>query len=126
MIDTGATMQDATNLDHFKTPTWTGTLASSSAIGDTSVSVNGSGAPAAGDILCLEPSSSNVDCLQIVKVTGPGPYAVDFAYNTLAKAHSAGVTVLLAYTPDGLHPSTTLNKAAAAAIVTAKIAGTLH
>jgi hypothetical protein len=114
-LDVTAAFMDPVNPGYWPVSGYSGTLASTVSSGVKVFSVNGSTAPTVGDMLALEPGTSNVDYLQMYSVTGSGPWTVSTTLNS-SYAHSSGVAVGIGYTSDGTHPTTTLHKAAAVLI----------
>lgn len=128
VLDTYATAADPAEPQKWRTlpGTWTLTNAVGTGVGLTSdVSVSGASAPNNGDWHVFELGTANVELLQIVSVSGTGPWTVRLSNNT-AKAHAAGAVLTPAPTGDGTHPGTSAHKAAAAVIVAKKRDGTVR
>ncbi len=122
-IDVTPAFQDPANPGYWPVSNFVGTVNTTVSSG-TSVSVAGSAAPTVGDMLALEPGTSNVEYIQIATVTGTGPWTVGLT-GGIAKTHNAGAAVGIGYTPEGTHPTSTLEIAGAAIIETYKNSGVL-
>jgi hypothetical protein len=115
--------QDPANPGYWRVSGYSGTVNTAVSSG-SSVSVAGSAAPTVGDMLALEPGTSNAEYIQIATVTGTGPWTVGLI-NSVAKSHAAGAAVGIGYTLEGTHPTSTLEMAGAAIIEAYKNSGVL-
>ena len=125
-LDVTPAFQDPANPGYWAVSPYAWTVATTVSSG-SSVSVaavNGAPAPGVGDMLALEPGTSNVEYQQIASVTGAGPWTVGLMAS-IGKTHAAGAAVGVGYTPEGTHPTSTLEIAAAAIIEAYKNSGVL-
>jgi hypothetical protein len=100
---------------------FTTTLASASIVGASSFSLTAS--PPAGSFLVFDVNTASAEALQVVSVTGTGPYTVT-VNGSAANAHSAGATLLETPTIDGLHFSGRMHQYVATNVIEpAKAAG---
>lgn len=117
---------DTTYLDHWKTNANQYTLANAYSSGVTSLSVAGSVAPTVGDVIVLEPTTSNAETRNVYAVSGASsPWTVTVISAT-SKAHANGASALISYTSDGTHPSALLHKNGAVLIEGYKTSGLLN
>ncbi len=99
---------------------WSGTLAAAVSSSVSAVTVAAATKPSVGDDLVIDVGSSAVESLGIWQVTGSAsPWTVQLVGNT-HNTHANGAAVGLALTQDGTHPSASLYKAAAAALIALK------
>ncbi|MGA2492054.1 MAG: hypothetical protein ABSF67_03785 [Roseiarcus sp.] len=110
---------------------WSGTLAAAVSAYQSTISVNSATSPTVGDDIVLDVGASNYESVGVAGVSGASsPWAVTLGGtvgtpNNTLKAHSSGAALGLALTQDGDHPSASLYKSAANALIALKNSGAL-
>jgi hypothetical protein len=125
VLDVTPAFQDAANLGYWKVSGFADTINTTVGSGVSSLSVAGPTAPTVGDMLAIDPGQGDVDYIQIASVTGAAsPWTVGLTGGT-SHAHNSGVPVSIGYSPEGTHPTSTLEMAGAAIIEAYKNSGAL-
>lgn len=121
--------QDSTFLDHWYTPLTSYTLGGNCNNAAASCSLAGSITPTRGDQYVVSPLAPSLVTRPLSQSqTGGGtPWTVTWVPgNNPTVNNTTGAVVKVANTTDGTHPTSSVHKAAAAILITAKNSGVLH
>jgi hypothetical protein len=124
VLDVTAAFCDAARPGIWAIDTWSGTLRTTVAPGDTRMIIEATRAPTIGDAIVIGAGTAGAEARNIIDVAGDGPWTVSVAAS-FSNSHASGGSTGLAYTVDGTHPTSTLYKLAARVIEFYKSTGKL-